>query len=477
LSELRITASAFCVALAMLSGCGGRVASGDLEHQQAYPQLPGGDVPADASEPSTARPEAGDGSADGGHADAGTKGRDAGPRPNANCEPGVLYSARLAVGTAPKAVGLADLDGDGRLDAVVANSGSANISVLRNAGGDAGFSPAQTYPVGNTPFAVALADLNGDNKVDAVVANQSDQTVSVLLGAGDGTFGAQVAYMTGSYPSSVAVGNGGSDDVSVLLGNGDGTFQLQNSYGYMIVFAWSLGLVDLNGDGILDVAVASGGNDDVNVLLGKGDGSFTPTGTYRTATKPQSIALADFDGDGNLDVVTANELSYNLSVLLGDGHGAFGSPATYPITAVPSGVTTADLNGDGAVDLLVPTDTYEDGGPSQSISLYLGNGDGTFQAPTTFPVGSRPAAITVGDVTGDGHPALVVANQGSNDVTVLTMDPCGGTPGTPRPTACVQGAPCTGTLSLVCSGGADAPTCTQICDCSGGGVYCELGCE
>lgn len=149
-----------------------------------------------------------------------------------------------------------------------------------------GFKAVGTLAVDPAPRSVALADLNGDGKLDLVVASyDSNQTVSVFLGNGDGTFQPQVRYAGGSGPYGLAaanvnldgivdllVANYNDDTISVLLGNGDGTFQPQ------AVFPTGdgpIGIVvaDFNGDGLPDVATASLG---AAVLLGNGDGSFQP---------------------------------------------------------------------------------------------------------------------------------------------------------------------------------------------------------
>ena len=104
--------------------------------------------------------------------------------------------------------------------------------------GDGTFQSSQTFAVGNRPDAVAVADANGDGRPDLIVANRGSSTVSVLLGNGNGTFGPQQTYQTGGSPTSIAVGDLNGDGVpdlaianltsgfaSVLLGNGNGTFQ------------------------------------------------------------------------------------------------------------------------------------------------------------------------------------------------------------------------------------------------------------
>ncbi len=402
------------------------------------------------------------------------------------CEPGTLGASTYAVGTGPAAIATGDLDGDKKIDFVVANAGSNDVTFLLSS---TSYSQPARYAVGNTLQALAVGDLDGDGDLDLVVANYLDQTVSVLLNHGSSSFAPAVTYATGSYPGSIAIGdvdgdrkpdlvvaNNGSDDISVLLGTGDGTFQLQNEYGRMITQATSLAMADLNGDGHVDAVVASGGNDGLAVLVGAGDGSFGGQQSYLAAQEPVSVALGDVNGDGRLDAVVANRMTYNVSVLLGNGKAGFGAPSSYPITAVATSVALADLNGDGALDVLVGTDVFETGAPSDRVYMMLGNGDGSFRTPVTFPVGSHPNAVIAADTNGDGTPDIVTANRGDDSITVLAVDGCGGTPGEVRPTVCIQGASCSGQIGWQCSAGAEAPRCTLLCDCSTSGVYCEEGC-
>ena len=151
--------------------------------------------------------------------------------------------------------------------------------------------------------------------------------------------------------------------------------------------------------------------------------SFAPLVNYAVNYCPISMAVADFNGDGKPDLVTAdcNGLGDDVSVLLGNGDGTFQAAVNYnvPYSAVCStyqydcrswDVAVGDFNGDGKPDLLVVSQSY--GGQSGSLTVLLGNGDGTFQAGVSVDAGSdtNPIAVAVADFNGDKIPDLVIAN-------------------------------------------------------------------
>jgi hypothetical protein len=341
--------------------------------------------------------------------------------------------ANYAVGGTPYSVAVADFNHDGKLDLVTANETSNTVSVLLG-NGDGTFRPAQSFPLpaGSAPVYVAVGDFNRDGNPDIVVAdngNDSGNSVSVLLGNGDGTFQAPRTYGVGQAPVGIAVadfnGDGRLDlavanqltnNVSVLLGNGDGTFRPPVNYPAGSL-AREVAAGDLNGDGKIDLVVANQGANTVSVLLGNGDGTFRPGGTFATGPDPTSIALADLRGNGTLDVVTANFTfggsTGTVSVLLGNGNGTFQPRQDYTVGANPHNVEVADVDLDGHADIVV-TDR---GGAS--VSVLLGNGDGTFQAHQDFATGAGPFSVAVGDFTGDGLPDLATADGDAGTASVL----------------------------------------------------------
>jgi hypothetical protein len=139
--------------------------------------------------------------------------------------------------------------------------------------------------------------------------------------------------------------------------------------------------------------------------------SFMAPVTYAVGTGPQAIVAADLNGDGHLDLVTANAGSNSISVQIGNSDGTFQAAQTFATGAGPGAVAVGDFNGDGKLDIV----TANEG--DNTVSVLLGNGDGTFQAAKIYAVGSQPVSVAVGDF--DGKLDIVTANQGDDSASLL----------------------------------------------------------
>lgn len=311
---------------------------------------------------------------------------------------------------------VADLNGDRKPDLVLTRSNVAAVTV-RLGNGDGTFGNATAYPVGSNPVAVEVADLDGDGIVDAIVANGND-TLSILQGKGDGTFKPKVdrntlrspfeltaADLDGDHKVDLVVQSAGG--LSVLMNDGNGMLRDHVNYTDLPGTLHSLKVVDINRDGQLDVvAVASDplgvSADNLLVFAGNGDGTLQrPVATPGYAL--QEIAVGDVSGDQAQDVVMTSAYS-GVFVLESDGRGGLLLPTTYATTAHSTAVVTADLDHDGYVDVALTN------AMTSSIGIALGRSEGRFADLVSYPVAAAGTPV-VQDVNGDGIADLVVPSR------------------------------------------------------------------
>lgn len=344
----------------------------------------------------------------------------------------------LAVGSQPAAVAVGDENSDGKLDAIVANSGSDNVSVLLG-DGRGGFrnAPQSPFAAGPKPHLVVLGDVNGDGALDLAVTEHDSNEVRVFLGLGDGRFrvarGSPFVALRSARPDNhgltftdvnhdgkldITTSNQNDKSVSVLLGDGKGGFAPAPGSPFAVggtPYPHALG--DLNEDGALDIVTPNVQENSMGVLLGDGKGGFraAPGSLYHVEIRPYHAELGDVNGDKHLDAVLTHDDITLVSVLLGDGHGGFrAAPASPADTRRRGGkVMLRDVNGDGQTDLITCA-----GG---SVIVMLGDGRGGFTpapgSPYATPGGSW--GMDMGDFNGDGKLDIVTANSAGNSVTVL----------------------------------------------------------
>ncbi len=360
----------------------------------------------------------------------------AGPSPT----PELRFAEPVAYSSGTHAHGLAAarLDDDDVLDLAVANAGDGTVSILRGLGGGR-FSeaPDAILTVGTEPKSVAAADLDGDGRTDLVTANQGSADASVLLRTADG-FAAGVTYPAceGAHEASiadldsdgdldVAIACWGANQLAILANDGGGIF----TPAPLVTVGWtghSVAPLDVDGDGDLDLAVASHSTDLVSISPNEGGLTFGPFTKVPVGKGPHSVRAGDLDGDSHADLAVADDASDSVAVLLGDGAGGF-RVTEVPTGREPKSVAIADLDGDGILDLVTANadGNYPDAvDPSTtSLSVLLGTGDGTFRAPIRLASPGTPFAVIATDLDGDGDVDLAAAGWHGGTATVLLQEP------------------------------------------------------
>jgi hypothetical protein len=340
-------------------------------------------------------------------------------------------------GGRPDYITTADVNGDGTPEILVLNTTGNSISIIFNPTGP--FPVVKTYSVGATPTSVIATDLNGDGNLDLAITTTGG--ITILQGDGAGGFTPASGYIAGTNPVAIAAGdfngdgfmdlaiaNSGSNNVTILFGNGNFTFRAPVTYSVGST-PMDIKAADLNHDGALDLVVANQGPgaNSVTILFNNGSGAFTES-TVAAGIQPQSIAIADFDGDGNLDIAVAN-VGFNpnesgnintVSVLYGDGTGGFqGVPVpisnqplpagTYPAGTSVYSIVAADVSGDGLPDIVVANNGLTD----NTVTILLNTGSRTFSLQTPINVGAQHTVVGVatGDFDGDGDIDIASLNR------------------------------------------------------------------
>ena len=324
-------------------------------------------------------------------------------------------------------VALGDLDGDGDLDAFTANffvsflepEGSAqpNKVWLNDGGGiftggwqqDPSAGPLD-YPEGSSVY---LGDLDGDGDLDAFVANYAGQPNKVWLNDGSGNFSDSGPDLGDAYSQDVCLGDLDADgDLDAFVANeGPNKVWFNDGAGGFSDSGQELGnsqdsgvsLGDLDGDGDLDAFVANSGDPDA-VWLNDGSGVFTSSGQDLGGSLSSGVSLGDLNGDGHLDAFVANGDSQPNKVWLNDGNGdgLFTDSGQALGDSKSESVALGDLDGDGDLDAFVGN-YYE-----QPDKIWTNNGTGTFTTGQSLGI-SETENVSLGDLDGDGDLDAFVA--------------------------------------------------------------------
>jgi hypothetical protein len=287
------------------------------------------------------------------------------------------------------------------------------------------------------PQAIALADVNKDNRPDIIAVSQTTDEVNIFLNDGSGGFGGGPnSFNVGAGPTAVGVGdfdqdgnmdivtvNIDSNTVTILFGDSTGSFNAGRQDYAVNDTPVAVAVDDYNNDRKPDLAVLN--DKTVYLLMSNGDRTFTPPAVNPLNTRSAggtAITTGLFNADSFPDLAISNIDSGNVSVFLGNGNGTFKGATLANVGSGPDGIVTGDWDGDSKIDIAVVDSTEI---ADMNVTLLFGNGDGTFQnaAPTTAETDS--VAIAKADFDASGRLDFAVTNVSGldNTVNVLLYDP------------------------------------------------------
>jgi FG-GAP-like repeat/IPT/TIG domain/FG-GAP repeat len=368
------------------------------------------------------------------------------------------------LGSSPRSVRMGDLDGDGKSDLVVVNSGNNTVSVYRNISttgsiGSGSFATKVDFATGADPFSVSIGDLDGDGKPDLAVVNNGSNTVSIYRNTTSvgsitaSSFDSKVDFTTGTNPYFVSIGDldgDGKPDLAVANINDNTVSVFQNtasvgsittnSFASKVDFTtgtspFSVSIGDLNGDNKPDLVVVSNSSNTVSIYRNTASigsittGSFANKVDFTTGTGPRSVSIGDLDGDGKPDLAVTNFSSNTVSIFRNTASvgsittGSFANKVDFTTGTNPRSVGISDLDGDGKPDLAVANNG------SATVSILRNTTSAgsitasSFVNRVDFMTGTNSISVSIGDLDSDGKPDLAVANFNSGTVSVLRNNP------------------------------------------------------
>lgn len=330
----------------------------------------------------------------------------------------------LALPTGAGPLQAASLDDDAAVDLVVAgqDQGKGFLNVLLNRGGS--LAVARTLEAGKRPGDVLVADIDGNGQADVVIADLVNSVVLTFPGTGTGAFREPLRtpifkenLLVASGPQALAAGdfnadgavdvvtaNQTTDNVSVLLGDGQGRLKIAHGFpppvpGDLV----DLEVADFDEDGLDDLAVLNRTQEQVEIYLGRGDGTFLFFLRFATGARPSTLRVVDLDRDGFPDLLVGNEGSADVSLWWGRGGGLFGFPGRWPAGGPVDRLTLLDVDGDRDEDLVALARA------SGKVHVLLRR-DRAFEKPFAFELGTPLVDLTGADFNGDGRADLAVSD-------------------------------------------------------------------
>jgi hypothetical protein len=360
---------------------------------------------------------------------------------------GQFSEMTIRVGKGPKWITAADVNHDGNPDLVVANADGGTVTVLLGNGKGQFHEPAGSpFAAGHLPNDISIADMNGDGNPDLVIADHQSPFLTILLADGKGGFrsapgspvdvhshphphGVVAADFNGDGHPDVVTDSWGTNQIELLLGDGKGGLKIPGKY-----FATGrrpyerLRSADFNRDGIPDIVTTNLDDGTVTILLGDGKGGFrnAPGSPFAAGAKPWEVAIDDVDGDGNADLLVipyerdvADPSQNALTILRSDGMAGFKPMADTPLPLAgchgPNSVTAGDLYGNGRQDVVVSC------AESRNLLIFARDGNGHFAA-SSEPTKGGWGAVTMTHLRGSRRGELVTANEDDGSITVLSAN-------------------------------------------------------
>jgi len=333
-----------------------------------------------------------------------------------------------------------DLSGDGKADVVFSHFSGGYIQVYKNttvAGGPVSFS-SEFFQFVTNPICVKTADINGDGWLDIIIANSTFNVVYVMrnnTGSGFFEFATPVSFGTGAEPRKLTVDDidkDGKADIITANQSGNSISILRNtSVGNTISFAAKVDFTtastpegvntgDLDGDGKTDIVVACAGADAVSVFKNistSGTISMEPKVDFTTGDYPWDAAAADIDGDNKMDLIASNLGSSSISVLRNTTSGtiSFATHVQFSTTASPRGLVITDFDADGKPD--VASANWFSSSNVAVLKNTSVSGSLSFDAFNSYASGTGPSTVIAGDFDSDGLMDMMTSNSQVNTLS------------------------------------------------------------